>query len=404
VILVMVVTVNVSHAHQCLMFAFQAAGKCSHGSIIGVFSVHLFDPHQYSLPDRAFDMLTQPMPRPATTALCLIFCLFLAGCQQQPAEHKAQFFIFGTLLEVSLWDTPPETASRAFGELQDMFQQMHNDWHAWEPGQLTEINRAFQAGLPALASPSIVKLVEYSQQAELKTDGRFNPAIGALVGLWGFHTSDYPIEGPPPAGSQIRALVATAPSSLDITIDGQQLTTSNRAVQLDFGGIAKGYAIDIACDHLKTLGINNAIVNAGGDLRAMGDHGSRPWRIAVRSPGGGIIGSLQTTRDEAVFTSGNYERFRQDQLQRYPHILDPRTGWPVQDVASVTVITRQGWLADAAATALIVAGLEEWQGVAISLGLDQVMLVDETGKAWVTEKMNERLEFVDGVEKEVVNF
>jgi thiamine biosynthesis lipoprotein len=356
VILVMVVTVNVSHAHQCLMFAFQAAGKCSHGSIIGVFSVHLFDPHQYSLPDRAFDMLTQPMPRPATTALCLIFCLFLAGCQQQPA------------------------------------------------GQLTEINRAFQAGLPALASPSIVKLVEYSQQAELKTDGRFNPAIGALVGLWGFHTSDYPIEGPPPAGSQIRALVATAPSSLDITIDGQQLTTSNRAVQLDFGGIAKGYAIDIACDHLKTLGINNAIVNAGGDLRAMGDHGSRPWRIAVRSPGGGIIGSLQTTRDEAVFTSGNYERFRQDQLQRYPHILDPRTGWPVQDVASVTVITRQGWLADAAATALIVAGLEEWQGVAISLGLDQVMLVDETGKAWVTEKMNERLEFVDGVEKEVVNF
>jgi len=403
-ILVVMVAINVGHAHQGVVFAFQTASEFTHALIIVVFSSHLFDPYQRSPSRQAFVMLTHHMPRLLLRTICLLLCLIFAGCHQEPLERKAQFLIFGTLLEVSLWDTSAETAQQAFSELQEMFQGMHNDWHAWEPGQLTEINRAFEAGLPASASRSIVELVEHSQQAELKTGGRFNSAIGALVGLWGFHTSEYPIEGPPPAGPRIRALVARAPSSLDIRINGQELSSSNSAVQLDFGGIAKGYAIDIACEHLKSLGIENAIVNAGGDLRTLGNHGARPWRIAVRNPGGGIIGTLETARDEAVFTSGNYERFRQDELKRYPHILDPRTGWPVQNIASVTVIAQQGWLADAAATALIVAGLDEWQEVAVALGLDQVMLVDESGKAWLTEKMNERLEFVEGIEKEIVRF
>jgi thiamine biosynthesis lipoprotein len=347
-------------------------------------------------------MLTSYMSRPIMKTLSLFFCLCLAACAEEPGEQRAQFFIFGTLMEVSLWDTQPAEAEQAFSELQVLFQGMHNDWHAWEPGQLTEINRAFAAGLPALASPSIIELIRHSQQVEKKTGGRFNPAIGGLVRLWGFHTSDYPVEGPPPGRSQINELVSKRPSSLDIRIDGFTLTTTNPSVQLDFGGIAKGYAIDIACDRLKSLGVKNAIVNAGGDLRAMGDHGVRPWRIAVRDPAGGIIGTLETSDDEAVFTSGVYERFRQDELQRYPHILDPRTGWPVENVASVTVIAHQGWLADAAATALIVAGLDEWQEVARALGLNQILLVDESGKAWLTEEMNNRLEFVEGVEKEVV--
>lgn len=307
-------------------------------------------------------------------------------------------------MEVSLWDTGSSDAQKAFTELEELFQGMHYEWHAWEPGTLVEVNRAFATGLPAIASPSIVEMVRHSMKVEKDSGGRFNPAIGGLVRLWGFHTSEYPIMGPPPRNTQINEHVSTQPSSLDIRIDGLQLSTSNPAVQLDFGGIAKGYAIDVACEKLKALGIKNAIVNAGGDLKAMGDHGERPWRIAVRDPAGGIIGTLETTGDEAVFTSGNYERFRQDETKRYPHILDPRTGWPVENVASVTVITDEGWMADAAATALIVAGLDEWQEVARALNLDQVMLVDETGKAWLTPKMNERLEFVEGVDREVVRF
>lgn len=349
-------------------------------------------------------MLTLIMPRSFTKTLGLLICICLAACAKNPGEEKARFYVFGTLMEVSLWDTGSSDAQRAFKELQETFQGMHHEWHAWEPGTLVEINRAFASGRPAIATPSILEMVRQSQKVERDTGGRFNPAIGGLVSLWGFHTSEYPILGPPPSRMQISELVGTHPSSLDIQIDGQQLSTNNPSVQLDFGGIAKGYAIDIACEKLKAFGVKNAIVNAGGDLKAMGDHGTRPWRIAVRDPAGGIIGTLQTTGDEAVFTSGNYERFRQDESKRYPHILDPRTGWPVENVASVTVITDDGWMADAAATALIVAGLDEWQEVARALSLDQVMLVDETGKAWLTAKMNERLEFMEGVDREVVRF
>jgi len=344
------------------------------------------------------------MPRSILKIPSLALCLLLIGCTKNPTEQRVEFYIFGTVLEVTVWAPDDSNTREAFSELHREFQRMHRDWHAWEPGLLVEINRGFAAGLPVMASPSIIEITRHAQSIEKQTDGLFNPAIGALIRLWGFHTSDYPIKGPPPMDAKIDALVRQHPSSLDIRIDGMMMSSQNPAVQLDFGGIAKGYAIDIACNTLRNYGIENAIVNAGGDLRAIGNHGERPWRVAVRDPAGGIIGTLETGVDEAIFTSGNYERFRQDNETRYPHILDPRTGWPVKDVASLTVITDEGWLADAAATALIVAGVNDWPQVARSLSLDQVLMVDENGKAYLTEEMNNRIEFVEGIEKEIVPY
>ena len=193
------------------------------------------------------------------------------------------------------------------------------------------------------------------------------------------------------------------PSSLDIHIDGLSLRSENPMVQLDFGGVAKGYAVDLTIRHLRAMGFSNAIVNAGGDLRAIGTHGDRSWRVAVRKPGGGNIGPVQVMGDEALFTSGNYERFREDKTDRYPHILDPATGWPAKDIASVTVITDEGLLADAAATALVVAGLDKWTEVAQALELDQVAVVDESGTVYMTPKMEQRLEFIGDVTKVVVD-
>ena len=245
-------------------------------------------------------------------------------------------------------------------------------------------------------------MIRRSQPLEAETGGRFNPAIGALIRLWGFHTSDYPIVGPPPSQDQINEMLGHHPSSNDIHIDGLQLTSDNPAVQLDFGGIAKGYSVDLTIELLRSLGIDNAIVNAGGDLRAMGTHGDRPWRVAVRKPGGGSVGSVQVQGDEAIFTSGNYERFRQDQHERYPHILDPSTGWPAKDIASVTLITDEGILADAAATALVVAGLDGWPEVARALDLQQIAVVDANGTVYLTPAMEKRLQFSDDVERVIV--
>jgi thiamine biosynthesis lipoprotein len=325
----------------------------------------------------------------------------LTACQPE-REHSASLFVFGTIVEVKLWGASQEQASQAFSEIQEMFQGMHRDWHAWEPGLLVEINQAFARGEEVRANPEINEMIRLSQWAEERSGNCFNPAIGGLVALWGFHTSDYPILGPPPQPEAIAAILEQRPSSRQIRIDGLMLSTDNPAVQLDFGGIAKGYAVDLAVAALRKRGIDSGIVNAGGDLRAFGRHGDRPWRVAIRKPGGGAIGTVEVEGDEALFTSGNYERFRVDDTERYPHILDPRSGWPVRDVASATVITGQGSLADAAATALIVAGLDGWQEVARSLGLDQVLIVDERGRVYLTPAMERRVQFSSDAERIVV--
>lgn len=333
--------------------------------------------------------------------VALASLLVLAACQRNE-EQSAELFVFGTIVEIKLWGATEQDAGHAFSELQQMFQAMHRDWHAWEPGRLTDINAAFSHGQPITADADIVAMIQQSQWIEEHTGGRFNPAIGALIRLWGFHTSDYPIIGPPPTQAAIDAILAQQASSRDIHINGLELRSDNAAVQLDFGGIAKGYAVDLTIARLRQMGITNAIVNAGGDLRAIGDHGDRPWRVAVRKPGGGSIGFIEVRGDEAIFTSGNYERFRQDQTERYPHILDPATGWPAQDIASVTVIAKQGMLADAAATALVVAGLDGWPAVARALDLNQVAVVDESGTVYLTTAMQHRIQFSNAVTAVIV--
>ncbi len=349
-------------------------------------------------PTRIRPVINKPLRSTLLLTFILICGAWLTACERN-TEQSAELFVFGTIVEIKLWGASPAEASNAFTELQQMFQGMHRDWHAWEPGRLTEINAAFRAGQPATADPDIVTMIRRSQSIEERTGGRFNPAIGGLIELWGFHTSDYPIVGPPPSQAQISAILEQQPSSRDIDIDGLQLTTDNPAVQLDFGGIAKGYAVDLTIRRLRSLGITNAIVNAGGDLRAIGSHGKRPWRVAVKKPGGGSIGFVEVQGDEAIFTSGNYERFRQDQTRRYPHILDPATGWPAKDIASVTVITDEGLLADTAATALVVAGLQEWPAVAGALDLDKVAVVDESGTIYLTPAMEQRIQFSGEVKR-----
>ena len=327
----------------------------------------------------------------------LLLLLSLAGpaCDRLPPQSHAELYVFGTLVSLTAATDDEEAANRAFAEIGTRFQQMHRDWHAWEPGELTRINAALANGSSTPASLDIIDLVQKSRKMETASGGRFNAAAGALVALWGFHTSQYPVLGPPPIESAIEDLVQAHPSALDISIHGLILSSSNPVAQLDFGGIAKGVAVDEAVQILKEHRISAGIVNAGGDLRAYGNGAERPWRIAVQAPGGGVLGGLEVVGDEAVFTSGNYQRFRKDGNERYPHILDPATGWPVQGVSSATVIASEGWRADAAATALVVAGPEAFEEVVTAMEIDAALLVGENNTLHMTAAMAARLKLTD---------
>ncbi len=322
--------------------------------------------------------------------------LLLCSCSG-PGEQRAEYFVFGTLVEVVVRDVDQQTAALAFTELQQRFQAMHRDWHAWEPGALTRINQAFASGRKVKVPPDIRNLIRHSQELEVLSAGRFNAALGALIGLWGFHTSEFPVAGPAPGKEAIQILLDAAPSVTDIILDGDIAYSNNPFVQLDFGAIAKGHAVDLAMDILAKHGIDNALVNAGGDLRAAGGTKDQPWKVGIRQPGGGLIGGIEITGSEAVFTSGVDQRYMLQPERRYPHILDPFTGIPVQGIASVTVIAEQGLFADVACTALIVAGRNSWLDIVQAFELETVLLIDDQGELFMTPKMKARLNMAPGI-------
>jgi thiamine biosynthesis lipoprotein len=325
-------------------------------------------------------------------ALLFLLVTLVTACERH-AQQEAELFVFGTIVGITIRGVDEATADAAMAELQIRFTALHNELHAWKEGPLTRVNSAFREGRSVQATTDIIRLIQRSRELEQQSSGAFNPAIGGLIALWGFHTSTYPITGPPPAQEQIEAWLKQAPSTRDIQFDEDRLYSSNPAVQLDFGGIAKGLAVDIAIELLRRHGIDNAIVNAGGDLRVIGDAGPRPWRVAIKKPGGGgVLGVLESKTDMAVFTSGSGQRYREHAEQRYPHILDPRSGQPARGLSSVTVLAREGLSADAAATALFVAGPDHWPRMAAALGLDEVLVVKESGAMQLTPAMNQRFE------------
>lgn len=321
----------------------------------------------------------------------LLIALLISACSRpQPGLHEQQFVAFGTLISVTLYAVDEQQAQHAFQDLEGYFNQLHHDWHAWEPSPLVELNQALATQGAAEVPAVILPLVAPAQRLSIASGGLFNPAMGKLFALWGFHSDDPPRV--PPVDTAINDLLAQHPGMTDLQLSGTTLRTTNPAVQLDFGAFAKGYAAQLGCERLKRLGIDNAIVAVAGDIHVIGNRGERAWRVGIRHPRTpGIIASTELHDDESISTSGDYERYFDVDNIRYHHLLDPRTGYPARGAISVTVINNDGAIADASASALFIAGVEHWAEVAKAMGVDQVMLIDIEGEIHLTPAMAARL-------------
>ena len=328
------------------------------------------------------------------TFLILMSVVLISACDSdRPAQH-AKFYAFGTEIDISIWGVDEESANKTVAALEAGFTNINNTWHAWQPSTLTEINKAISLGDPISIEPDIEALIRQATNLANASAHLFNPAAGKLFEIWGFHRDDWFESHPPPSAKDIQAWLDSAPSMNNIYLDNGKLWSDNQEVKLGFGAFAKGHAVDIAIDILKQQGIGNAIVNIGGDLRAIGKHGNRPWNIGIRHPRQeGMIASISLQEGESVFTSGDYERFFEYNGVRYAHILDPRTGAPATDASSVTVLHHNAAEADAAATALFVAG-KGWPKIAASMGIDAVMVVLVDGKIEMSAKMANRIQLV----------
>lgn len=312
-----------------------------------------------------------------------------------PDIHET-FYVFGTLLEVETRGVDEKRAREAIARVGAHLRQMHRDWHAWQPGELEELNAAIAAGKSFTVDPTLARLLRQGRDLSCRSSGRFDPAIGAMIEAWGFH-ADEPPEGDPPPDATIAALVARHPKMTDLRFSGNEVSSTNPAVQLDLGAYAKGAALDIVKEDLKAAGVEDAVLNAGGGVQVIGSHGARPWRVAIRDPfQWGVVAAISLRPGEALHTSGNYERYFDKGGVRFSHIIDPRTGRPMTGVVSVSVLGGNGVPSDGAATALCVAGPDEWPRIAAQMGVKAVLMITDDGSMFATPAMMDRLEPVDG--------
>jgi FAD:protein FMN transferase len=324
--------------------------------------------------------------------LCTIAMLLLAGCERTPpAPYQQQIYAFGTLVEIVVYGAQPEQAERAVADVRQRLEKLHADWHAWEPSTLTALNERLATGETAELEPQLQGVLERASELAAASGDRFNPAMGRLIRLWGFHGE---LPARPPTAAQIEQELARQPRMGDLLFGDGTVTSRNPAVRIDLGGFAKGAALNQTLELLAAHGIENALISIGGDLRVLGRPGERLWRIGIRHPRTeGLLASVEIDSGESVFTSGDYERFFTHEGVRYHHIIDPASGRPARGLISVTVLHRDAALADAASTALFVAGPQEWRATARALGVDQAMLVTEEGAVILTPALAQRLHF-----------
>ena len=328
--------------------------------------------------------------------LIALFALFLAACGRAPLQEQ-QAYVFGTRVEVLVVSDDPEQGRKAIAAVLREFDRLHRAYHAWQDSELTILNSAIFSGRPQQVSPELAEFVQEAQALSKQGDYLFDPGIGQLIKLWGFQADEFKAELPTKA--DIQAWLASKPSIADITINGSTISSRNRNVALDFGGYLKGVALDRAAAILRAQGINNALINIGGNIMALGSKEGKKWRVGIQHPRqSGPMATVSLNDGEAIGTSGDYQRFFEVDGKRYAHLLDPGTGYPADHTQAVTVLIppgpRAGTLSDATSKPVFIAGPEHWREMARKMDVGLVLRVDRDNHIFVTEALRQRLEFI----------
>ncbi|MFH1776849.1 MAG: FAD:protein FMN transferase [Candidatus Omnitrophota bacterium] len=227
----------------------------------------------------------------------------------------------------------------------------------------------------AISDKEIVTVVAAALQVAKDANALFDITVAPLIDLWGFNENEPHL----PSQQQIRETL-TKVGYEHLSINNGILEKDNPDIAIDLGGIAKGYAVSEAVKVLKASGISAALVDAGGDVYAMGKKGRMSWHIGIQAPRQeNLLGYLEI-EDLAVMGSGDYERFFMKDGKRYHHILNPKTGCPADELAGITVVYPDPMLADAWATALFVLGPKKGMEIVAKIPRMEVMFVDTSDK------------------------
>ncbi|HCZ16909.1 MAG TPA: thiamine biosynthesis protein ApbE, partial [Candidatus Accumulibacter sp.] len=303
--------------------------------------------------------------------LLLVLVWGLAACGKAPL-HQQQAFVFGTRVEVLIAGLPEAVARPATAAVLREFDRLHRSYHAWQPSELSVLNQSIATGRQQAVTSEMAALIGEAQRLASASEGLFDPGIGRLIGLWGFQSDDLPA-ALPDAGA-LAAWRAVRPGIADLQVEGTEISSRQREVALDFGGYLKGVALDRAASILKAQGVDNALINIGGNVLALGSKNGQRWRVGIQHPRQpGPLATLELDDGEAVGTSGDYQRYFEVDGRRYCHLLDPRSGRPVMHTQALTVLVTArlaaGTLSDVASKPLFITG-GDWPRLARQLQVE----------------------------------
>lgn len=319
--------------------------------------------------------------------------LGLAGCFAPKQVFHETIAVFGTLVNITLYADTPQQATQAFSAVNARFQQIHTDWHAWEKGGLvSKINQAIAEGVPLEINPEVAHFIRHNQQLCLQSFGLFDPGIGKLIKLWGFHQNSYD-GNTSPDPSAVAELLARKPSILDIAWQGNQLFCPNPAVSLDFGASGKAYALNSAANTLAEQGITQAMVVIGGDIKVLGKKPDGNWHVGINDPQDTSKAKVSLTLQdgEAVCSSGTYQRFYTDQGKKISHVIHPHTGYPVTHILHSSVLHDDALIAEVGALTQLIATEADWATLAQNLGVSHYYRISAEQVESVSNTLKQRL-------------
>lgn len=332
----------------------------------------------------------------------ILIAILLTACGREPL-YQSQSYVFGTLVDVSIYGEDEARARELSKHVLQDFQKLHDQLHAWqEESELSQLNTDFAAGKTRNISHKLAGMIRHATTLSKQSEGVFNPAIGKLIEKWGFQRDTF--SATKIDNAAINHLVSMQPSMADIQLDtnalGDTATSTNPAVKLDLGGYAKGYALDAAAKYLREQGVKNALINIGGNIIAIGKHGKQAWRVGIQHPRkAGPIATLALADGWAIGTSGDYQRYFELDGKRYCHIINPKTGYPAQGTQAVTILVppspQAGTLSDVASKPIFIVEASQKAAAAARMNISNYLMIDSDGKIFTSPAMAERLQWVD---------
>ncbi len=292
----------------------------------------------------------------------------------------------GTRFELAAVTTDEQLAWEAIAAGVKEIQRIEALISEWQPtSQTSEINR--NAGIkPVVVDEELYELISRSNRISRITGGAFDISFAAIDKVWHFDGSMTKL----PSSEEVAASVKKIGyQNIILNPADHSVFLKNKGMKIGFGAIGKGYAANRARDVMREMGIPGGVVNAAGDLTTWGRQATgESWYVGIADPAEkDKVFSWLTADDIAVVTSGNYEKYVELAGKRYSHIIDPRTGYPVSGLKSVTVVCANAELADALATAVSVLGADEGLRLVNQLKGVECLLITENNELLTSENL-----------------